>query len=159
VLTYVAEITEPKYRGILSALGTTCVITGVFIQFILGSLMDWRSVAAVSSAFPVITILMLCFVPESPVWLIREQRFREAVKSLQWLRGWVPEHMIEAEFNQLYDELITQKAIELSADGIPLQGQRRTLGQRLRMWRKRSFLVREIHTYEGLTSCLLQIMF
>ncbi|XP_065723249.2 facilitated trehalose transporter Tret1 isoform X2 [Drosophila suzukii] len=141
VLTYVAEITEPKYRGILSALGTTCVITGVFIQFILGSLMDWRSVAAVSSAFPVITILMLCFVPESPVWLIREQRFREAVKSLQWLRGWVPEHMIEAEFNQLYDELITQKAIELSADGIPLQGQRRTLGQRLRMWRKRSFLV------------------
>lgn len=118
MLTYVAEITEPKYRGILSALGTTCVITGVFIQFILGSLMDWRSVAAVSSAFPVITIIMLCFVPESPVWLIREQRFREAVKSLQWLRGWVPEHMIEAEFNQLYDELITQKAIELSADGI-----------------------------------------
>jgi len=102
VLTYVAEITEPKYRGILSALGTTCVITGVFIQFILGSLMDWRSVAAVSSAFPVITILMLCFVPESPVWLIREQRFREAVKSLQWLRGWVPEHMIEAEFNHTH---------------------------------------------------------
>ncbi|XP_017018575.1 facilitated trehalose transporter Tret1 isoform X2 [Drosophila kikkawai] len=141
VLTYVAEITEPKYRGILSALGTTCVITGVFIQFILGSLMDWRSVAAVSSAFPVITIVMLCFVPESPVWLIREQRFREAVKSLQWLRGWVPEHKIEAEFNQLYDELITQKAIELTADGIPLPGQRRTLSQRLRMWRKRSFLV------------------
>ncbi|XP_022223288.2 facilitated trehalose transporter Tret1 isoform X2 [Drosophila obscura] len=141
VLTYVAEITEPKYRGILSALGTTCVITGVFIQFILGSLMDWRSVAAVSSAFPVITIVMLCFVPESPVWLIREQRFREAVKSLQWLRGWVPEHKIEAEFNQLYDELITQKAIELTADGVPVAGQRRTLGQRLRMWRKRSFLV------------------
>ncbi|KPU80207.1 uncharacterized protein Dana_GF18437, isoform B [Drosophila ananassae] len=141
VLTYVAEITEPKYRGILSALGTTCVITGVFIQFILGSLMDWRSVAAVSSAFPVITIVMLCFVPESPVWLIREQRFREAVKSLQWLRGWVPEHKIEAEFNQLYDELITQKAIEMAADGAPPPGQRSTLAQRLRMWRKRSFLV------------------
>ncbi|XP_017088653.2 facilitated trehalose transporter Tret1 isoform X2 [Drosophila bipectinata] len=141
VLTYVAEITEPKYRGILSALGTTCVITGVFIQFILGSLMDWRSVAAVSSAFPVITIVMLCFVPESPVWLIREQRFREAVKSLQWLRGWVPEHKIEAEFNQLYDELITQKAIEMAADGTPPPGQRRTLAQRFRMWRKRSFLV------------------
>ncbi|KAH8278702.1 hypothetical protein KR018_007521, partial [Drosophila ironensis] len=141
VLTYVAEITEPKYRGILSALGTTCVITGVFIQFILGSLMDWRSVAAVSSAFPVITIVMLCFVPESPVWLIREHRFREAVKSLQWLRGWVPEHKIEAEFNQLYDELITQKAIEMATDGVPPPGQRRTLAQRLRMWRKRSFLV------------------
>ncbi|XP_051864044.1 facilitated trehalose transporter Tret1 isoform X1 [Drosophila albomicans] len=142
VLTYVAEITEPKYRGILSALGTTCVITGVFVQFILGSLMDWRSVAAVSAAFPVITIVMLCFVPESPIWLIREHRFLEAVKSLQWLRGWVPEHMIEAEFNQLYDELITQKAIEEAAEGgAASAGQRRTLKMRLRMWRKRTFLV------------------
>ncbi|XP_068157840.1 facilitated trehalose transporter Tret1 isoform X1 [Drosophila tropicalis] len=140
VLTYVAEITEPKYRGILSALGTTCVITGVFVQFILGSLMDWRSVAAVSAAFPVITMCALCFVPESPVWLIREQRFREAVKSLQWLRGWVPEHKIEAEFNQLYDELITKKALEQAANGIT-PGESRTIKNRLRMWRKRSFLV------------------
>ncbi|KAL7728352.1 hypothetical protein ACLKA6_007446 [Drosophila palustris] len=143
VLTYVAEITEPKYRGILSALGTTCVITGVFVQFILGSLMDWRSVAAVSAAFPVLTIVMLCFVPESPIWLIREHRFHEAVKSLQWLRGWVPEHMIEAEFNQLYDELITQKAIEEASDGgaaatAPSLCSR--LKRRLRMWRKRTFL-------------------
>ncbi|XP_023178926.2 facilitated trehalose transporter Tret1 isoform X2 [Drosophila hydei] len=141
VLTYVAEITEPKYRGILSALGTTCVITGVFVQFILGSLMDWRSVAAVSAAFPVITIVMLCFVPESPIWLIREQRYREAVKSLQWLRGWVPEHQVEVEFNQLYDELITQKAIEEATEGSgAVPGQRRTLKYRLRMWRKRTFL-------------------
>lgn len=140
VLTYVAEITEPKYRGILSALGTTCVITGVFVQFLLGSLMDWRSVAAVSSAFPVITIVMLCFVPESPIWLIREHRFREAVKSLQWLRGWVPEHMVEAEFNQLYDELITQKAIEEAADNGAAGQQRGTLKHRFRMWRKRTFL-------------------
>ncbi|XP_017848501.1 facilitated trehalose transporter Tret1 isoform X2 [Drosophila busckii] len=139
VLTYVAEITQPKYRGILSALGTTCVITGVFIQFILGSLMDWRTVAAVSAAFPVISIVLLCFVPESPVWLIREQRFREAVKALQWLRGWVPEHMIETEFNQLYDELITQKAISDAADGV-IPGQRRTLKMRLHMWRKRTFI-------------------
>ncbi|XP_030373716.1 facilitated trehalose transporter Tret1 isoform X2 [Scaptodrosophila lebanonensis] len=143
VLTYVAEITEPKYRGILSALGTTCVITGVFVQFILGSLMDWRSVAAVSSAFPVITIIMLCFVPESPIWLIREHRFHEAVKSLQWLRGWVPEHMIEEEFNRLYDELITQKAIEEAEENggvAPPEGARRTLKSRLRMWKKRTFL-------------------
>ncbi|EDV93542.1 facilitated trehalose transporter Tret1 isoform X2 [Drosophila grimshawi] len=145
VLTYVAEITEPKYRGILSALGTTCVITGVFVQFILGSLMDWRSVAAVSAAFPVITIVMLCFVPESPIWLIREQRFLEAVKSLQWLRGWVPEHMIEEEFNKLYDELITQKAIEEAAEDVGIDaaaatGLRYKLSKRFRMWRKRTFL-------------------
>ncbi|XP_053969703.1 facilitated trehalose transporter Tret1 isoform X2 [Anastrepha ludens] len=138
VLTYVAEITEPKFRGILSALGSTCVITGVFIQFIMGSLLDWRTIAALSSAFPIICIIALCFVPESPTWLIREHRFREAVKSLQWLRGWVPEYMIEAEFNRLYEELITQPALEeasLNHDDKPSK-----CTSRLRMFRKRSFL-------------------
>ncbi|TMW51385.1 hypothetical protein DOY81_003509 [Sarcophaga bullata] len=142
VLTYVAEITEPKYRGILSALGSTCVITGVFIQFIMGSLMDWRTIAAVSSAFPVISIISLCFVPESPTWLIREQRFREAIKALQWLRGWVSEQHIEEEFNRLYDELITQPALEEQAEEVRLQESGgRTCFTRFRVFRKRSFLV------------------
>ncbi|KNC23736.1 hypothetical protein FF38_01201 [Lucilia cuprina] len=142
VLTYVAEITEPKYRGILSALGSTCVITGVFIQFIMGSLMDWRTIAAVSSAFPVISIISLCFVPESPHWLIREKRFREAIKALQWLRGWVSEQHIEEEFNRLYDELITQPALEEQAEEVRMQATGgRTFFTRFRMFRKRSFLV------------------
>nr|XP_014091416.1 facilitated trehalose transporter Tret1-2 homolog isoform X1 [Bactrocera oleae] len=139
VLTYVAEITEPKYRGILSALGSTCVITGVFIQFIMGSFMDWRTIAALSSAFPIICIIALCFVPESPTWLIREHRFREAVKSLQWLRGWVPEYMIEAEFNRLYEELITQPALEEAVENHGEKPSKWT--NRFRMFRKRSFLV------------------
>ncbi|XP_075146477.1 facilitated trehalose transporter Tret1 isoform X2 [Haematobia irritans] len=138
VLTYVAEITEPKYRGILSALGSTCVITGVFIQFIMGSLMDWRTIAAVSSAFPVISIISLCFIPESPTWLIREERFREAIKSLQWLRGWVPEHKIEEEFNRLYNELITQPALEEQAE---MDGKKPGFFHRFVVFRKRSFLV------------------
>ncbi|XP_037821378.1 facilitated trehalose transporter Tret1 isoform X2 [Lucilia sericata] len=142
VLTYVAEITEPKYRGILSALGSTCVITGVFIQFIMGSLMDWRTIAAVSSAFPVISIISLCFVPESPHWLIREKRFREAIKALQWLRGWVSEQHIEEEFNRLYDELITQPALEEQAEEVRMQATGgKTFFRRFRMFRKRSFLV------------------
>uniref|UniRef100_A0A1B0G9I1 Major facilitator superfamily (MFS) profile domain-containing protein n=1 Tax=Glossina morsitans morsitans TaxID=37546 RepID=A0A1B0G9I1_GLOMM len=139
VLTYVAEITEPKYRGILSALGSTCVITGIFIQFIMGSLMDWRTIAAISAAFPIFSIIALCFVPESPIWLIRAQRFREALKSLQWLRGWVTEHDVKEEFNRLYDELITQPALEEAKESMD----HKTHGylNRLRMFKKRSFLV------------------
>lgn len=112
VLTFVAEICEPRYRGILSALGSTCVVSGVFIQFIMGSFWDWRTIAAVSTAFPVICIIALCFIPESPVWLIRRHKYPEAVKALQWLRGWVPEYKIEEEFNSLYDQLITKPAKE-----------------------------------------------
>lgn len=32
VLTYVAEITEPRFRGMLAATGSTCLIFGVFTQ-------------------------------------------------------------------------------------------------------------------------------
>lgn len=35
VLTYVAEITQPKFRGMLAATGSTCVILGVFTQVFL----------------------------------------------------------------------------------------------------------------------------
>lgn len=34
VLTYVAEIVEPRYRGMLAASGSTCLIFGVFTQVI-----------------------------------------------------------------------------------------------------------------------------
>lgn len=136
-----AEITEPKYRGILSALGSTCVITGVFIQFIMGSLMDWRTIAAVSAAFPVISIIALFFVPESPTWLIREGRYREAIKALQWLRGWVHESKIESEFNRLYDELITQPALEEAAENCAQNTEEQSkIARFLKMFRKRSFL-------------------
>ncbi|XP_055902119.1 facilitated trehalose transporter Tret1 isoform X1 [Eupeodes corollae] len=138
VLTYVAEITEPKYRGILSVLGSTCVIGGVFVQFILGSFLDWRTIAAINTVFPVISIVALFFIPESPTWLIRQQKFKEAIRALQWLRGWVPEYKIEEEFNMLYDQLITKPAIDDANDGVT-DANNRTCYQRMKMFRKQTF--------------------
>ncbi|XP_055851615.1 facilitated trehalose transporter Tret1 isoform X2 [Episyrphus balteatus] len=138
VLTYVAEITEPKYRGILSVLGSTCVMGGVFVQFILGSFLDWRTIAAINTVFPVISIVCLFFIPESPTWLIRKQKFKEAIRALQWLRGWVPEYKIETEFNQLYEQLITKPAIEDANDGIT-DTNKRTCYQRMKIFRKQTF--------------------
>ncbi|KAH8418857.1 hypothetical protein KR222_004589 [Zaprionus bogoriensis] len=143
VITYVAEISDPKYRGMFSALATTFVSLGVFTQFALGSVLHWRTAALVSTTVPIFSVVMLCFVPESPVWLIRERRFIDAIKALQWLRGWVPAPKVEAEFKQLYDELITQKESEENikqseaAPSLFVQ----SLKKKLHMWRKRTFLV------------------
>lgn len=95
----------------LAATGTTCVITGVFIQFILGSVFTWRSVALISSVLPFITTAALFFVPESPHWLLTQGRIEEARGSLSWLRGWVPFHRVETEFNEIYD-VLNRKRIE-----------------------------------------------
>jgi uncharacterized protein YacL len=70
VLTYVAEISQPHLRGMLSATSYMCIILGILIQFLMGTMLSWRNVAAINVIFPVTAIVALCFVPESPYWLI-----------------------------------------------------------------------------------------
>lgn len=69
VMTYVAEITQPKYRGVLSATSTMSVILGIFIQMFTGSLVSWRTTALINITYPVMCLCALVFVPESPYWL------------------------------------------------------------------------------------------
>ncbi|KAJ6636354.1 Facilitated trehalose transporter Tret1, partial [Pseudolycoriella hygida] len=101
VLTYVAEVTQPKFRGMLAATGSTCVILGVFTQFLLGTFLKWRTIAAISAVFPLLSITALFFVPESPHWLLLKNRVEDARKSLAWLRGWVPVDRIEDELKTI----------------------------------------------------------
>jgi len=70
VLTYVAEISQPHLRGMLSATAPMFIILGILIQFLMGTMLSWRNVAAINVIFPVTAIVALCFVPESPYWLI-----------------------------------------------------------------------------------------
>lgn len=140
VITYVAEITDPTYRGMFSALATTCVSMGVFTQFALGTMMHWRTVALVSTIVPIFSVVALCFIPESPVWLIREKRFIDAIKALQWLRGWVPGHKVETEFKQLYNELIIQKSDRNATDTKQASSLVHSLKKKMHMWQKRSFV-------------------
>ncbi|GFG30815.1 hypothetical protein Cfor_10877, partial [Coptotermes formosanus] len=107
VLTYVAEITQPHLRGMLSATSSMCVILGVLIQFLMGTMLSWRNVAAINVTFPVIAIVALCFVPESPYWLIGRGRVADAEKSLCWLRGWVDPHEVQHELSKLVSSLST----------------------------------------------------
>lgn len=108
VLTYVAEITQPHLRGMLSATSSMCVILGIFVQFLLGNFFYWRTVAAVNVSFPAIAAIALFFVPESPYWLASQGRTRDAERSLCWLRGWVKPAAVAEELHQLEDSLKRQ---------------------------------------------------
>ncbi|XP_053690723.1 uncharacterized protein LOC128739269 [Sabethes cyaneus] len=130
VLTYVSEITQPRYRGMLAATGSTCVIIGVLIQFLMGSFLRWRTVALWSACVPIISFLLLFFVPESPVWLAGKGRYKHAQRALAWLRGWVSEEEVETEFSEIRKHM--QESIEHNKDY--------TLAQKIKKYGSRSFI-------------------
>lgn len=129
-----AEVTEPTFRGMLAASGTACVISGIFVQFVLGTVMHWRNIAAVSSALPVITIIALFFVPESPYWLLSRKREEKAQKSLSWLRGWVSFDQVEKEFNEIRGVLARKVARDKKANHAV------QCGQKIKPYFQKSFL-------------------
>ncbi|XP_044268551.1 facilitated trehalose transporter Tret1 isoform X1 [Tribolium madens] len=114
VLTYVAEITQPHLRGMLSSTSTMAVILGVLVQFLLGTFLNWRLVTLCNCVFPVVAFVLLIFVPETPIWLISKNRYLDARKSLAWLRGWTSLNEIELEFQDLCKQL--GKASEIGID-------------------------------------------
>lgn len=85
----------------LTASGTATVFAGVFLAFIIGSMLHWRTVAAISAIVPFLAINAVFLVPESPYWLYARDRVDDAHKSLQWLRGWVSHRNVEEEFKDV----------------------------------------------------------
>ncbi|KAF5288904.1 hypothetical protein FQA39_LY03783 [Lamprigera yunnana] len=101
LFVYVSEVTQPNLRGLLSATTSIAGALGILIQFILGSLFNWRIVALACSSVPLICFILLWFIPESPYWLISKNRIEHAKESLAWLRGWTEPKHIELEFENI----------------------------------------------------------
>lgn len=87
-----------------------------------GAFLSWRQVSFICALFPICCLITIYFVsfnlpslkcsplessliifqvPESPHWLLSKDRPNDAKKSLQWLRGWVPQSAIHNEFTEL----------------------------------------------------------
>lgn len=69
ILTYVAEVTQPHLRGMLSATSSMAVIIGIFTQMLTGSLTDWRTMTLINLFYPILCFTALLLMPESPYWL------------------------------------------------------------------------------------------
>lgn len=58
---------QKSIRGILIALSGIAATLGLFIVFLLGSLTEWRNVALYCLSVPIITMVAVCFIPETPL--------------------------------------------------------------------------------------------
>ncbi|XP_076632356.1 facilitated trehalose transporter Tret1 isoform X1 [Colletes latitarsis] len=105
VMTYVAEVTQPHLRGILSATSSMSIILGIFTQMLSGKLANWRTVVMINLTYPLICFVALCIVPESPYWLAAKGRLKEAESALCWLRGWVGPDQVTSEFQTICQDV------------------------------------------------------
>lgn len=102
ILSYIGEISEPRMRGSLSLFAGAAVNFGVMIIFLINAIIsDWRLTVLISAIFPIITMIMIAFIPESPTWLVSKGRLNEAERSLRWVRGWSKKNKVLVEFDQL----------------------------------------------------------
>ncbi|KAK9886074.1 hypothetical protein WA026_014859 [Henosepilachna vigintioctopunctata] len=112
VLTYVAEISQPHLRGMLSSSALVTTAAGVLLQFTLGNFLDWRSISICSAIIPIISFFLLFFIPETPIWLISRKRYEEAKESLAWLRGWVNVEDITEEYEEIFRSMHATTMVE-----------------------------------------------
>lgn len=135
LLIYIAETVQPQYRGMLTASGTATVLGGVCLQFIVGSMLHWRTVAAISAIVPFLAFNAVFLVPETPYWLYAKNREIDSQKSLQWLRGWVPFQAVQDEF-QCVIRSVEDLQAERKAQAIELA----TCSAKLKPFKKRGFV-------------------
>ncbi|XP_078406352.1 solute carrier family 2, facilitated glucose transporter member 6 [Cetorhinus maximus] len=96
---YVSEISVVKLRGRLGVGPQLMLVCGALLLYALDLFLSWRWLAVVGAFIPTAMIIILCFMPESPRYLISKHRRDEALQSLAWLRG------TEANYQLEYQEI------------------------------------------------------
>ncbi|PSN29296.1 hypothetical protein C0J52_27877 [Blattella germanica] len=74
-------------RGLLGSIPYVSYSLGILIVYALGATLHWQTVAWLATILPIMSLISFLLLPESPVWLVRNDRVEEASKALNWLRG------------------------------------------------------------------------
>lgn len=96
-IVYIAEVTDPKYRGFFLALRSLAGCSGFFVTHLLGTFLHWKWAAAVCALVPLVSFVFVYFTPESPPWLASKGFTVEAEQASQWLRGGEADPQIKSE--------------------------------------------------------------
>lgn len=98
---YTSEVTQPHLRGMLTAMSSVGVSTGVLIEYALGSIVTWNVCAAISGILPLAALLLMFFFPETPSYLLSRSKPDKARKALQQFRS--NTYNIDQEMETLVD--------------------------------------------------------
>ena len=83
---HLSSVTQPHLRGMLSALASVGVSLGVLIEYALGAVVTWTVLAGISAAIPILALLLITLMPETPNWLLTHGYPTEAKAALRKFR-------------------------------------------------------------------------
>jgi len=94
---YIAEISSARLRGALGNINQVSINLGFVIAYFVGYYMF-----SYSTLVPIIitflnVVLMGFFLPETPRWLLANNRRHDAILALYWLRGTTCRNSVEEE--------------------------------------------------------------
>ncbi|KAI8547850.1 hypothetical protein RHMOL_Rhmol07G0227600 [Rhododendron molle] len=117
VPVYIAEITPKNLRGGFTAVNQLMICIGVSITYLVGTFISWRMLALIGTIPCVLQLLGLFFIPESPRWLAKNDRWLDCEAALQRLRGQSAYISVEAteirDYTETLQKLAAAKVLDL----------------------------------------------
>ncbi|XP_078107628.1 solute carrier family 2, facilitated glucose transporter member 8 [Sander vitreus] len=92
---YISEMAHERVRGLLGSCVQLMVVLGIMGVYLAGLYLDWRWLAICCSIPPTLLMVCMCFMPETPRFLLSHGKRREAEEALRFLRG--PDAPVEWE--------------------------------------------------------------
>jgi sugar porter (SP) family MFS transporter len=98
VMVYLAEIAPTEHRGRIASLGQLMVVCGILLSYLLDYALSpdaaWRWMIGLGFVPSAILFLGLFYLPESPRWLVKQNRTSEAAAVLRRMGRSRPESEI-----------------------------------------------------------------
>lgn len=112
---YSAEIAEKEIRGIIGTFFQLLINGGILFVYLIGPkwvLADVMWTNIICAGIAVLFGVIFFFMPESPVYLVTENRLDEAKKSYKWLRG--ENYDPQGEIDELKEEMEETKRNQIT---------------------------------------------
>ncbi|XP_028852252.1 solute carrier family 2, facilitated glucose transporter member 6 [Denticeps clupeoides] len=104
---YVSEISHPAVRGTLGSCPQITAVVGTLALYALGLVLPWRWLAVAGEVPVIVMIVLLCFLPESPRYLLNRGKRQQATEALKWLRG--PDSDYVSEIGRIEESINAQR--------------------------------------------------
>src|SRR5699024_836577 len=115
VPAYMSEMAPARLRGRLSGINQTMIVSGMLLSYIVDYLLQglpetlgWRLMLGMAAVPALILFLGVLRLPESPRFLVKNNKLDEACKLLSFIR---PEYEINSEIQQIQETAKREKQL------------------------------------------------